>query len=227
MKMKKILVVTCTKGDGQDIPLLRSLNEIKDDVSVVVNKNNECGLSRAYNKQITPENLIKHDIVLFVHDDVFIDDTKLKGKLYTAVNELGYDIVGLAGASEFKVGKPALWHLMSRRESWSGCVSHPVKNNMIQATSFGPWPKRCLVLDGLFLAVDLRAALEKSWKFNENYDFHHYDMSSCLDANRAKLKLGTYPIYVTHESPGLSSIDDKSFQLSQQKFIKEYGRKDR
>ncbi|NCZ64412.1 MAG: hypothetical protein EBY62_11630, partial [Cellvibrionales bacterium] len=93
MKMKKILVVCCTKGDGKNTPLLKSLNTIKDDVSVVINANNKTGLAECYNRQLTADNLIKHDIVLFVHDDVFIDDLKLKGKLYTATNDLEYDIV--------------------------------------------------------------------------------------------------------------------------------------
>jgi len=223
MKMKKILVVTCSKDSGKQSSLVHSLGELKDDVKLVVNANNRIGLSQAYNRQITPENLIKHDIVLFAHDDVYIDDLKLKGKLYTAIEGMGYDIVGLAGASQIKVKKPCLWHLMSSRDSQSGAVSHPVDGDTKMAvTCFGPWPQRCLVLDGLFIAIDLKRALEVGWRFNEDYKFHHYDMSSCLDANKLKLKIGTYPIYVTHNSPGLRDINDKNFQQSQQTFYNNY-----
>lgn len=223
--MKKILVVTCSKDKGDSSQLVQSLAQIKNDVSIVINSDNKEGLSKNYNKQLKAENLIKHDIVLFVHDDVFIDDLKLKGKLYTAINDLKYDIVGLAGASEMQVAKPALWHLMSKRESWSGSVAHPLPGGkQLNVTNFGPWPSRCLILDGLFLAVNLRRALELGWKFNENYDFHHYDISSCLDANKLKLKMGTYPIYVTHMSPGLSSLEDETFVKSQQKFLQEYAK---
>lgn len=224
-KMKRILVVCCTKGDGKDTHLMQSLSAIEDDVSLVMNVNNKCGLSKAYNIQLTPENLIKHDIVLFVHDDVYIDDRKIKGKLYTAINELNYDIVGLAGASEVKIGKPCLWHKMSRQSTWSGAVTHPINvegRDKLYVTSFGPWPSRCLVLDGLFLAVDLKRILEVGWRFNENYDFHHYDMSSCLDANNLKLKMGTYPIHVTHNSPGLNDYNDKQYQQSEAKFYEQY-----
>lgn len=223
--MKKILVVTCSKDKGDSSQLVQSLAQIKNDVSIVINSDNKEGLSKNYNKQLKAENLIKHDIVLFAHDDVFIDDLKLKGKLYTAINDLKYDIVGLAGASEIQVKKPALWHLMSKRESWSGSVAHPLPGGkQLNVTNFGPWPNRCLILDGLFLAVNLRRALELGWKFNENYDFHHYDISSCLDANKLKLKMGTYPIYVTHMSPGLSSLEDETFVKSQQKFLQEYAK---
>lgn len=224
-KTKKILVVTCTKGDGKDTQLLQSMAPLSSDVKMVVNINNKCGLSKAYNRQLTSENLVYHDIVLFAHDDVYVDDLKLKGKLYTAINELEYDIVGLAGAGEVKITKPCLWHQMSRRESWSGAVSHQLElkgESKLNVTSFGPWPRRCLIMDGLFLAVDLKRVLEVGWKFNENYDFHHYDISSCLDANKKKLKMGTYPIYVTHDSPGLEDYNEPTYQQSEMRFYNEY-----
>ena len=222
-EMRKILVVTCSKSDGRDSMLAKSLNELKNDVTVVINANNKSGLSQAYNRQLTAENLIKHDIVLFVHDDVFIDDLKLKGKLYTAMNQMKYDIVGLAGSSKIKIKQPCLWHTMSEREDMSGAVSHPInESSQLGVTSFGPWPKRCLVVDGLFMAVNLKNVLQAGWKFNESFKFHHYDLSSCLDANELKLKIGTYPIHVTHASPGLRDINDKTFQESQQIFYKQY-----
>lgn len=222
-KNKKILVVTCSKDDGKKSQLVQSLDAVKDDISLVINANNKIGLAKAYNRQLVPENLIKHDIVLFVHDDVFIDDMKLRGKLYVAMETLKYDIVGLAGTSALKIGKPALWHQMSTRETWSGAVSHPIdKSTQLAVTSFGPWPKRCLVLDGLFLAVNLARVLEVGWKFNEDYMYHHYDISSCLDANKLKLKMGTYPINTTHSSPGLRDINDTAFQKSQDIFLSNY-----
>lgn len=221
--MRKILVVTCSKDSGKSSMLLRSLNELHDDVTVVINPNNKAGLSEAYNRQLISDNLIKHDIVLFVHDDVFIDDLKLKGKLYTAMNQLKYDIVGLAGASNIRIQKPCLWHRMCKPQDMSGAVSHPMSNSSeLAVTSFGPWPRRCLIVDGLFMAVNLKRALETGWKFNELFKYHHYDISSCLDANSLKLKIGTYPIHVTHASPGLRDINDKSFQQSQNIFYDKY-----
>lgn len=221
--MKKILVVTCSKDDGKKSKLVMSLQELKSSCTLVINANNTVGLSESYNRQITRENLSKHDIALFVHDDVYIDDLKLQGKLYTAMHHLNYDIIGLAGARNVTIKEPYLWHLMSERDSWSGAVSHPVDNDKRAAvTSFGPWPDRCLVLDGLFLAINLKKAIESGWRFNENYKYHHYDIASCLDANNMGLKMGTYPIHVTHASPGLRDINDKSFVQSCKQFEKEY-----
>jgi hypothetical protein len=219
---KKILVVTCSKGDGKDTQLVQSLNPLKDDISLVINANNSTGLAKAYNKQLVPENLIKHDIVLFVHDDVFIDDLKLKGKLVVAMNNLKYDIVGLAGAKSVEIKEPCLWHLMTERRMMSGSVSHPTGNNQLAVTCFGPWPQRCLVMDGLFLAVNLSRALEVGWKFDEDFMYHHYDIAACLTANKLKMKMGTYPINVTHSSPGLGDLKDETFVKSQKIFIDKY-----
>jgi hypothetical protein len=223
MNMKKILIVSCTKGEAKNTLLYKSLSQMKDDVKLVVAANNTKGLPEIYNRYITSDNLVNHDIVLFVHDDVYIDDLKLQGKLYTAMQGLGYDITGLAGAKNITIKEPCLWHLMAHKGTTSGSVSHPVNDSSKTATTcFGPWPERCLVLDGLFMAVNLRKALEVKWKFNTNYTFHHYDMAACLDANKKKMKMGTYPIYVNHASPGLFDVNDKLYQQSQNQFLSEY-----
>ena len=90
-------------------------------------------------------------------------------------------------------------------------------------TVFGPTPSRVAIIDGLFIAVKLKNVLDVGWKFNENFSFHHYDISSCLDANKLKLKVGVVPINVVHDSPGLSDYNNKSYQESEKKFLQLYG----
>jgi len=89
-------------------------------------------------------------------------------------------------------------------------------------TNFGPTPSRVVILDGLFISVLTSKVKQTGWKFNENYEFHHYDIASSLDANKMKLKLGVAPIWVMHNSPGLLSFEDKNFLQSQEKFLSEY-----
>ena len=98
----------------------------------------------------------------------------------------------------------------------------PAKQQKL-CTTYGPTPNRCLLLDGLFLAVNIKSARQAKWKFNENFDFHHYDISSCIDANEKKLKLGTCMVHAVHDSPGLKSIEDPEFQESNKKFLELYG----
>lgn len=218
--MKQILLVTATKAktlnDFKQRPLAQSLQVLCDkrydkvefDFEVV--KDNKDGLPAVYNRFLTEKN--KDKIVVFVHDDLEIHDLNLVEKL----NESPWDITGLAGASNFQIQDMNLWHICTSRETHSGSVTHPfaaqdpntgqlhIDPSRKLSTLFGPWPQRCLVLDGLFLAVNVDKALEVNWQFDERHQFHHYDIASCLGANEKKLKLGTYPIFVVHHGLGNS-----------------------
>lgn len=238
--MKQVLLITTTKAKTLDEfkqrPLAQSLQVLCDkrydkvefDFEIV--KDNSAGLPEVYNRFLTEKN--KDKIVLFVHDDVEIQDLALVEKL----NESPWDITGLAGGSEFKISDKNLWHICTPRETHTGSVTHPFAQqvgNQIQvdqtrrlSTLFGPWPQRCLVLDGLFLAVDVERALEVGWRFDERHKFHHYDIASCLSANEKKLKMGTYPIFIVHHGLGNSFMtpeweeSNKTFKENWQSALK-------
>lgn len=188
----------------------------------VVWENSE-GLSKVYNRKMDQYAGSEVEFIVFVHDDVYIDDLKLVEKLSTAHHSLGYDIVGIAGAAGLKVAYPSLWHLMSEPKDRRGFVSHFASPGQVVCSSYGASPSRVVVADGLFLAVHLPTAVEKSWRFNENYEFHHYDVSSCLDAHKLGLRVGVYPIHVIHDSPGLDSLSNPVWTASNQRFLSEYG----
>ena len=218
--MKKILIVSCTKdiSKKEETVLYSSYDGYLEDIADIEFVNGNNGLPVAYNKFIDNTELQDvYDFVCFVHDDVYIDDLKIRHKIY----ESNYDITGVAGGSELTLKQPCLWHIICSRDSHSGAVAHPTTWGL-HVTAFGPFPKRCLVLDGLFLCVNLKRANEAGWRFNENYTFHHYDLSSCIDANNKKLKLGTSDIHLVHMSPGLRDINDKVFAKSDEIFYNEY-----
>ena len=231
-KPKPVLIVSATQQKTQEeTQLYNSLTQTdlsKKSWKLQMYVENKEPLPKLYNKHLNRQTLHNHDVVLFVHDDVFIDDVACFTKISYAMRDhggYGFDIVGLAGGRDVSIKKPALWHTMSSTRF--GAVAHPVDNlpdsARIRVTDFGPSPERCLILDGLFLAVNLKSAVDKRWKFNDNFSFHHYDIASCIDANNKKLKLGTYPIWVVHRSPGLNDYWDESFQESQKKFLELYG----
>jgi hypothetical protein len=224
----KVVIVSCTRKlqeEAKTLPLYRSwldgLNTPNYKLDIVWN--NIDGMPVVYNRKIEQYKDSDIEFLVCVHDDVYIDDLKLYEKLKTAKDKLAYDIVGLAGGLNPKLTNPALWHIMTERNQQRGEVAHPAgNNNQTMTTAFGPTPSRIAIADGLFLALHLPSILKTNWKFNENYTFHHYDISSCIDANRAKLRLGVYPIHVIHSSPGLLSIHDKEWAKSNEKFLKEY-----
>ena len=184
---------------------------------------NTDGMPTVYNKKLEEYKNSGAEYLVCVHDDVYIDDLKLYEKLEMAHTKLGYNIIGLAGGLNPRLKDPALWHVMTDRNQQRGEVAHPAGNtNQTMTTAFGPTPSRVAIIDGLFMAVHLGTVCKTNWKFNDNYKFHHYDLASSIDANRAKLKIGVYPIHVIHSSPGLLSVHDKGWIKSNESFLKEY-----
>lgn len=221
------LIVTCTQKNRhqfQETDIYKSYNECKlsSDFELEVFYQNKEGLSKQYNTILNNEKYKNYEWIVFVHDDVYIDDVRLLQKLNEA-QKLDYDIVGLAGGLNPRIGGINLWHLMTDRKDHRGFVAHPVNENQMMVTNFGPSPSRVVIIDGLFFAVYNPKAKKVGFNFNENYTFHHYDISASLEANMKKLKIGVYPINVVHRSPGLLSIENSSWKSSNETFIKEYG----
>ena len=239
----KILFYTCTKqnvdaflkfsplikclGLGNDLPYKpkkASLNEplelnykfknLRYGADLIVWTENTDSLSVQYNK--AKKYYDQYDAIIFLHDDVFITDAFLIEKLQVAFAQ--FDVVGLAGGADISLKSYGLWHMMCDPKTFSGAVSHFDNSGKEFVTAFGPFGKRCLLMDGLFLAVNPKTTKNVNW--DENVMFHHYDLLFCLEANKLKLKLGTAPIYVTHESPGLKGFSEE-FKKSDA-YFKEY-----
>ena len=185
--------------------------------------NTHYGLSMIYNDticRVLPQTN-DGDIFLFLHDDVSIQDSDLEGKLNTALQK--FDIVGLAGTSSLVMGNHVMWHT-SPKEDHSGAVAHPYGVGQIAMKSFGPMPRRCVAIDGLFMAIRA-GTLRKHRKvrFDDQFDFYYYDLDFCLTAHKASLTIGTWPIWVVHQSPGLRSWDNPTWQAARDKFLAKWG----
>ena len=198
--MNEPLFVCCTRGSKEDTDLYRSLRKLGADRSVFF-EHNRNGLPSCYNS-VLDEKFGRDEVVVFVHDDVTIGDLFVREKLANAFEELGYGIAGLAGTSDFKItaNLEVISWLQPPPEARSGAVEHQLAGMPAVMDVYGPTPKRCVVLDGLLLAVDLRKA--GFLRFDEQFAFHFYDLDFCLAAHRAGLTLGTVNVYVTHKSDG-------------------------
>jgi GT2 family glycosyltransferase len=212
-KQKKIVIVSCTRKNEKDFyestPLGISLNKLNKfpfkDVNweFMIFFENSKGLGERYNEAI--EEFIKSSnsvnaedlLFLFAHDDVSIEDLFLKEKLNKAVEK--YDIVGLAGTKYWELKSPAVWN-NSPREQWTGAVAH-THDNQTWMTHFGVFGG-ALIVDGLFIAVKGETFKNTKIRFDPIFNFHFYDMDLCLQAYTLGLKVGTYPIWVTHSSIG-------------------------
>ena len=207
--MNKLLIVTCTKAktdkEFEQRPIFQSLKkqyESNPNISFYIFKDNKKGLSECYNQILSnPEHLNK--TVLFVHDDVVLEDLFLYEKLISSP----YPITGLAGAKSFNKGSENLaWHLCAPKEDYVGEVAHYHKDRGIWTTCFGPTNSRALVIDGLFIAVKTKELAEKNLTFNNEFGFHFYDISFCLNAHEKKVACGVLPIKVIHYGLGDSML---------------------
>jgi hypothetical protein len=227
--MNTIALVSCTKASNDAETLLhKSVSQLteSDDMYSVFDYvhffcNNTEGLSKRYNEFID-QYIDDYEFIVFIHDDVFLDDGKIRQKIITAHKH--FDIVGVAGGINPSIKEPALWHIMCGGfgPNLRGFAGHYVNDQTISITNFGVSPSRVAIADGVFLSVSTKKIKQTGWRFNEKFTFHHYDIASCLDANKLKMKVGVWPILLYHKSPGLRSINDPVFVESQSIFMKEY-----
>lgn len=240
--MNKILVATAQREESEDEfkkkPLYQSLftdaatlQEVTDThafytddfFDVVVRLGNTESICKHYNKciDLALQASDTYSCVLFIHDDVSMEDRHILEKLRIAFKD--FDVVGLAGAKTAKIKEPVLWHLMSDKSHHSGAVAHPLNCCQYSMTNFGPTPERCLILDGLFIAVKIAALQNENIRFDEDIPTvaHFYDIDFCLNANKNKLKLTTWPIWVIHSSPGLSQRSEE-FEIGQKYIINKW-----
>jgi len=222
--MKELLIVTCTQHKSLDnAPLSKTIWKHKVAlnnrfVDVQIFTENTKGLSERYNEVLRNQDVVDtYSSVLFVHDDVELEDIGLVDK----ISNSPYDVTGLAGAKMFNKDVPKLaWHLAAPREQHVGEVAH-CHEGKIWTTVFGPTKSRALTLDGLFLAVKPKILREKGLEFDENFNFHFYDLAFCLRANQKRVTCGVLPIRVVHHGLGDSMLTE-DWEKANIKFRKAY-----
>jgi GT2 family glycosyltransferase len=146
--------------------------------------------------------------LVFLHDDVYLNDWFFATHVGIALQH--FDLVGLAGAANSDLSQPS-WGLCFDAElnpqGWqpglrrSGAVNH-FDYGCPDVMLYGPAPMACTLLDGLFLAVRTELVKERGVRFDERFKFHCYDIDFCRSAAQKQLRLGTWPIAVTHDSGG-------------------------
>jgi hypothetical protein len=182
--------------------------------------NNTRPLSVVYNEGLKKCKEQNIGFAIFVHDDVYLNccDFVKRVKKYGNM----YDVFGLAGNKSITIKEPVLWHLMSSRDNLRGCVAHGPDENSYTYTSFGKVPDSVVLIDGVFMVVNL-TKLPESVKFDENNPakFHFYDLMFSLDCCLNKVKVGVGDIPIIHNSPGLREMSN-DWKQGQQYFLNKY-----
>ncbi len=183
------------------------------------------GLGEIYNRFI--DQTYRDDILVFVHDDVAIDDYFIRHRLNDALRS--FDVVGVAGnvdADENDVS----WYFQPSSDNsgglekiaddkLSGAVAHS-QQNQCSVTYYGKLPASCQRLDGCFIAVNTEKLLSTGVKFDEQFRFHFYDLDFSRACYNAGLKLGTWPIAIIHHSGG--AFGSPAWQAACADYIKKW-----
>tara|TARA_R110002051_G_scaffold262627_2_gene322485 strand:+ start:2159 stop:2812 length:654 start_codon:yes stop_codon:yes gene_type:complete len=199
--MIKTMIFSATAGKEKDTLLWRT-TELN---TVVFKQNNKQSLQKIYNKAI--DFALQEDVerLVLVHDDVILENYS-EQKLDKLFEK--FDVIGCAGTTEVRLKPPVLWHLMGGgfgSGNLYGAVAHGSEDRK-HMTAFGEYPKRVVLLDGVFLAIHRRVF--KKIRFDEDCPskWHFYDVDYSMQCHKAGFKLGVGDILITHNSPGLTSF---------------------
>ncbi len=169
---------------------------------------NKRGLPEVYNEAIHEET---SDILVFLHDDLWLEDAQLMQKIRTALKL--NDVVGVAGNVRRVPGQPAWLFLQGPtgkleldRSNLSGSVKHG-KPGAYTNVNYGPHPATCKLMDGVFLAAKRKTLTSSNAYFDTKFKFDFYDMDFCRTARNAGLSLTTWPIDLIHKSSGAFAGD--------------------
>jgi hypothetical protein len=182
---------------------------------------NRRGLPEIYNARISAGD--SSDMLVFIHDDVWIDDYFLADRVIEGLRN--YDVIGVAGNRRKVQNQPA-WAFVDSKFSWddkahlTGAVAHG-KHPFGSISFFGAVPAECEFLDGIFLAVKTETLKRNEILFDPRFDFHFYDMDFCRTARQRGLRLGTWPICLTHQSGG--SFGTQQWNQKYRAYIEKWG----
>tara|TARA_R110001606_G_scaffold264795_1_gene413460 strand:+ start:1846 stop:2502 length:657 start_codon:yes stop_codon:yes gene_type:complete len=203
--MSDIFIISATKGAKEDTLLYKSSRN--NELEIFFKENNKDSLQTVYNKAIDFAIRENVEYLVMVHDDVILENVT-RDKLID--NFELFDMFGVAGTSEVKLQEPALWHIMGggiHSNNLHGAVAH-LNGKRKSMTSFGTFPHRALMVDGVFMAVSRKVF--KKVRFDEDCPckFHFYDLDYSLSTHKADFKVGVSDVYITHASPGLKEFTE-------------------
>ena len=186
-----------------------SLRRFADDDRLVpwIAYENRQGLPDIYNQLIEPS--VPAGVAVFIHDDVWLDDAFFVDRLLEGLEH--FDVIGLAG-NRRRVARQPGWAFvdesfnLDERSNLSGAVCHG-DNASGRITRFGPAGVPVELLDGIMIAAHTDTLLRHECRFDPRFKFDFYDLDFCRTARQKAMRLGTWPISVTHQSRGAFGTD--------------------
>lgn len=211
----KIKIVCATRETRDDFwrktalgTSLEKIGKVLDGVEIHLYPSNKRGLTKIYNEVI---NKCRNDpsTLVFMHDDIYIYDMNFIDRIQKSAHQ--YDMIGIAGSTIRNSCRPSWYYHSYDFETkefitddftyLSGTVGHG-KYDFFGVSYYGPSEQHVKLLDGLLMVAKSETFIKNSVRFDEQFDFHMYDMDICRQFEEKKLTMGTYPFSVIHASTG-------------------------
>ncbi|WP_342620306.1 glycosyltransferase [Rhodoferax sp. GW822-FHT02A01] len=199
----------------------------KGGIQASIHYTNKDGLPDIYNRHI--ESSTTDEILVFVHDDVWLEslgDLDWDECVHSAMDV--FDVVGVVGNTRLVASQPGWCFRAIENNSLipdvghlSGFIGHG-DNPTSMKDDFGPTPMECKVLDGVFFAVKSSVITPSPVRFDGIFDFDFYDLDFCRTAVKYGLRLGTYPISLTHQS-NTNGYGSTAWMLSYSRYLGKWG----
>lgn len=182
-------------------------------------ENNASGLPKIYNQAIE-DSKTSPAILVFIHDDLHLCDFFWTTRIFEGL--LQFTIVGLVG-NKRRVPRQPTWAFIDEEFTWdsranlSGTVGEGSGFPNCVVGYFGPTSVEVKLLDGLLLAAHSQTLVDNDCYFDEQFEFHFYDLDFCRQAESKGLTMGTCPISAIHES--VASLQSTAWRAAYQKYL--------
>ncbi len=192
-----------------EAPLATHLNRSRLDrrLGHKITFENTRGLPEIYNAAMAGNS----DLIAFVHDDVWIEDFYFADRV--ALGLSAFDVIGVVGSTR-RLPHQAIWCYSPTEKTMDkaflrGAVGHgPLP--FAEVDFYGSTPAECAILDGLFIAARKSSLMRAGVAFDTRFEFHFYDLDFCRQAVAAGLKVGVWPIGLTHRRTGVPGEEYRS-----------------
>ena len=183
---------------------------------------NRRGLSACYNQAIE-EQADENELLVFVHDDVYIldfhwFDTLLKGARR-------FQALGVVGNKSRWPGQVS-WGFIDEKLTWDHpanlCGAYGGGDGFPFAFSYcGQFLEPLKLLDGMLLAVRKRTFTRSGVRFDERFAFHFYDMDICRQFEANHVSMAAIPLSVIHASRG--SFKSEEWRRGYRLYLEKWG----
>lgn len=197
-----VSIVYCTRQTNPEHKehLIKS-SGLHKHVEVIEIINNGESLTNAYNRGLKQA---KYDIVVFCHDDLFVETKQWGNKLVKLFDKNPeYGIIGVAGSKNIPVS--GQW--WENRNKMYGRVAHTHEGKTwlsAYSDDLGQNLEETIIVDGVWFSVH-KNRIKKD--FNENVEgFHFYDVTFSFENFLEGVKVGvTTVVRINHQSIGMTN----------------------